>query len=66
MLTITAIVVTAVISWATVDFALNLTRQSAVLSLIVWGLAITSGAVIGWAIVDGIAFMIRGDVAVEA
>ncbi len=66
MLTLIAIIGTAVISWGTVDFLLSLTRQSAALSLIVWGLAIVTGAVIPWAIIDGIAFAFRGDVAVEA
>jgi len=66
MLTILAVVVTAMISWGVVDFLLGLTRESAPGSLAVYAFAFATGAIIGWAIVDGIAFAIGGDVATEA
>ena len=66
MLTLIAIAVASVTAWGAVDFCLSLTRKSALGSLLVYAVAFASGAIIPWAIIDGVAFALRGDKAVEA
>ncbi len=58
---IVAIAVTAVLSYGIVEFALSFCRDNCWTSLVIWGFAIATGAIIPYVVIDAMVSMVRGD-----